>query len=332
MSVQDVANLPQNQRLEAIANEALRTAEHALTCSEMRGASLALLVYSQAKREIEAMRPSASPWNAGFAAAQAGLDAIRPTISLRLVPEPHRSRIIADAVTHSTSEEAREAENVGSVCGKGAPFCQVVTPRGELRDESGRPISAEDEAKIRHECPRCPRRGGIVPPLEGEPSRAEGAGGARQTIADMTNSTIREAFANPHTAESPADIATANGELEAYHRALCLVRDMAPQVDGEAMRKAIFDAIQREAGGLPMSADECAEDPPIRCGTFKPLPPQEAALIRLRTERRELQNVRRCTGLSTSQTVRLGEVGAELDRLEAEADAWFKAPRDPGAP
>jgi hypothetical protein len=48
------------------------------------------------------------------------------------------------------------------------------------------------------------------------------------------------------------------------------------------------------AGGLPMSADECAEDPPIRCGTFDPEAVHAVRVARARRARHATPSMVKC--------------------------------------
>jgi hypothetical protein len=72
------------------------------------------------------------------------------------------------------------------------------------------------------------------------------------------------------------EAARRSGGLDAFSSVLGIVDRVVLPVGMTAscatgaqwMRVAITEAIQRLSGGLPMSVDEAAEDPPVRCGTF----------------------------------------------------------------
>jgi hypothetical protein len=97
--------------------------------------------------------------------------------------------------------------------------------------------------------------------------------------------------------------AYADGKASAFMRCLraTLAAPLRPGMVEEAnagaeiMRDTIFNAIQHEAGGLPMSADECAEDPPIRCGTFDPEAVRAARVARARRARHATPGMVKCS-------------------------------------
>lgn len=106
------------------------------------------------------------------------------------------------------------------------------------------------------------------------------------------------------------------------HRAFApIVSGIAPTAElAEAAASAVL-ATWADVEGRAVKSEES----PLRS-------PQDARLIGLHAERREIQHHRRLSVATPEEVARLGTVQGEIDALEVEEATWFKARRDPGAP
>lgn len=129
-------------------------------------------------------------------------------------------------------------------------------------------------------------RRAFLPPVEdshlsSEAAAKEAALAVLRTWADVEGE--QERRVDQDTAgddyEAPEGEAAArhSGSLDAFSTVLGIVdrTKVPPGMSAEwlagaaCVQSTIIEAIQRVSGGLPMSADEAAENPPVRCGTFR---------------------------------------------------------------
>lgn len=101
-----------------------------------------------------------------------------------------------------------------------------------------------------------------------------------RTWADIEGEQVQHvdtdtAGADYEAPKGEAEAARHAGALDAFSTVLGLVdrvalpAGMTPSCATGAQWMRVAEAIQRVSGGLPMSADEAAENPPVRCGTFR---------------------------------------------------------------